>query len=149
MLVAFFCLSVPERLERCVGTHPEKLWVKIPNYFCLSAYLGIVYQRHDTMALAKVAFAQAIRVNPNFADAYLALLQLHLRTQTFDQAIDVAQQLLAMQPHNAVAHLALGRAYLAKGHVTQAVTAIRTAIEQAPREAQGYQYVRVGVPCAT
>src|SRR6266446_4392015 len=37
-LAAFFCISVPERLERCVGKYPEKLWVKIPNYFCLSAY---------------------------------------------------------------------------------------------------------------
>src|SRR6266480_1232660 len=39
-LAAFFCISVPECLGRCVGKHPEKLWVKIPNYFCLSAYLG-------------------------------------------------------------------------------------------------------------
>src|SRR2546427_12684034 len=38
-LAAFFGISVYKRLERCVGTHPEKLWVKIPNYFCLSAYL--------------------------------------------------------------------------------------------------------------
>jgi len=29
---------VPERLERGVGKYPEKLWVRIPNYFCLSAY---------------------------------------------------------------------------------------------------------------
>jgi hypothetical protein len=41
-LAAFFGIAVPERLERCVGKHPEKLWVKIPNYFCLSAYLGII-----------------------------------------------------------------------------------------------------------
>src|SRR5216683_4265714 len=37
-LAAFFGISVPECLGRGVGTHPEKLWVKIPNYFCLSAY---------------------------------------------------------------------------------------------------------------
>src|SRR6266581_458064 len=37
-LAAFFGISVPECLERCIGKHPEKLWVKIPNYFCLSAY---------------------------------------------------------------------------------------------------------------
>src|SRR5262249_48719437 len=37
-LDAFFGISVYKHLERCVGTHPEKLWVKIPNYFCLSAY---------------------------------------------------------------------------------------------------------------
>src|SRR5215831_20256634 len=40
-LAAFFGISVYKRLERCVGTHPEKLWVKIPNYFCLSAYAPI------------------------------------------------------------------------------------------------------------
>src|SRR5205814_8349716 len=39
-LAAFFCISVPECLGRCVGKHPEKLWVKIPNYFCLSAYVN-------------------------------------------------------------------------------------------------------------
>src|SRR5712691_12597036 len=39
-LAAFFGISVYKHLERCVGTHPEKLWVKIPNYFCLSAYLS-------------------------------------------------------------------------------------------------------------
>src|SRR6266446_8133972 len=43
-LAAFFCISVPERLERCVGKYPEKLWVKIPNYFCLSAYQRVLYQ---------------------------------------------------------------------------------------------------------
>jgi hypothetical protein len=37
-LAAFFGISVYKRLKRCLGTHPEKLWVKIPNYFCLSAY---------------------------------------------------------------------------------------------------------------
>src|SRR6266704_886571 len=40
-LAAFFGISVYKRLERCVGTHPEKLWVKIPNYFCLSAYCPV------------------------------------------------------------------------------------------------------------
>jgi hypothetical protein len=40
-LDAFFGISVYKRLERCIGTHPEKLWVKIPNYFCLSAYTGV------------------------------------------------------------------------------------------------------------
>src|SRR5258705_854543 len=40
-LATFFSISVPECLGRCVGTHPEKLWVKIPNYFCLSAYTGV------------------------------------------------------------------------------------------------------------
>src|SRR5215468_12070103 len=39
-LAAFLCIPVSERLERCLGKHPEKLWVKIPNYFCLSTYHG-------------------------------------------------------------------------------------------------------------
>src|SRR5499427_10649089 len=38
-LAAFLCIPVSERLERCLGKHPEKLWVKIPNYFCLSTYV--------------------------------------------------------------------------------------------------------------
>src|SRR5215471_21496151 len=38
-LAAFLCIPVSERLERCLGKHPEKLWVKIPNYFCLSTYI--------------------------------------------------------------------------------------------------------------
>src|SRR4030095_5438940 len=44
-LAAFFGISVYKRLERCVGTHPEKLWVKIPNYFCLSAYQENFHQK--------------------------------------------------------------------------------------------------------
>src|SRR5262252_11114359 len=40
-LAAFLCIPVSERLERCLGKHPEKLWVKIPNYFCLSTYEGM------------------------------------------------------------------------------------------------------------
>src|SRR6266446_1133386 len=43
-LATFFGISVPECLGRCVGTHPEKLWVKIPNYFCLSAYRASQYR---------------------------------------------------------------------------------------------------------
>src|SRR5438093_10532766 len=38
-LAAFLCIPGAERLERCVGKHPKKLWVKIPNYFCLSTYI--------------------------------------------------------------------------------------------------------------
>src|SRR5215475_6691157 len=58
-LAAFFGISVYKRLERCVGTHPEKLWVKIPNYFCLSAYthllpLGIDDLCHEGLASQKV-----------------------------------------------------------------------------------------------
>src|SRR4030095_15066056 len=48
-LAAFFGISVYKRLERCVGTHPEKLWVKIPNYFCLSAY----FTRSNKCALSE------------------------------------------------------------------------------------------------
>src|SRR5215468_5564700 len=53
-LAAFFGLSVYKRLERCIGTHPEKLWVKIPNYFCLSTYNALncrsreMWYRHST-----------------------------------------------------------------------------------------------------
>src|SRR5882724_6298376 len=53
-LAAFGCISVPERLERCVGKYPEKLWVKIPNYFCLRdlrrnkipSYVGSITTSH-------------------------------------------------------------------------------------------------------
>src|SRR5204863_3939675 len=48
-LAAFFCISVPECLGRGVGKHPEKLWVKIPNYFCLSAYYGLPQGRDARM----------------------------------------------------------------------------------------------------
>src|SRR5262249_17240818 len=47
-LAAFFGISVYKRLERCVGTHPEKLWVKIPNYFCLSGYCRRYRSRTST-----------------------------------------------------------------------------------------------------
>jgi hypothetical protein len=49
-LAAFLCISVPERLERCIGKHPEKLWVKIPNYFCLSAYQDNFLRRDSSYA---------------------------------------------------------------------------------------------------
>src|SRR6266508_1984653 len=51
-LATFFGISVPECLGRCVGTHPEKLWVKIPNYFCLSAYQMCERQGRPQEALA-------------------------------------------------------------------------------------------------
>src|ERR1051325_2835120 len=45
-LAAFFCISVSQRVDRGVRKHPEKLWVKIPNYFCLSTYHADARIRH-------------------------------------------------------------------------------------------------------
>src|SRR5204863_9453401 len=74
-LAAFFCISVPECLGRCVGKHPEKLWVKIPNYFCLSAYIHVRGDTLDKLAQDAVAKAQqgftVVRFSPWSPDFYL------------------------------------------------------------------------------
>src|SRR4029450_12581158 len=67
-LAAFFGISVYKRLERCVGTHPEKLWVKIPNYFCLSAYQQAL------------ALAEELGMRPLQAHCYLGLGTLYAVT---------------------------------------------------------------------
>src|SRR5256885_15303652 len=73
-LAAFFCISVPECLGRCVGKHPEKLWVKIPNYFCLSTY-PVVQDVHMLIALV-------ILLGHLLVDVAYVSLQLHVRHQS-------------------------------------------------------------------
>ena len=66
-LAAFFCISVPECLGRGVGKHPEKLWVKIPNYFCLSTYEDVRAFVHKLLRRRQADTAIATSNEGNFS----------------------------------------------------------------------------------
>jgi integrase/recombinase XerD len=83
-LAAFFCISVHERLERCVGKHPEKLWVKIPNYFCLSTYHGLRCEELCTLTVGSIHQREGVpHIRVEGKGDKVRYLPLHVTAQRF------------------------------------------------------------------
>lgn len=83
---------------------------------------------------------RAITINPTLMDAYriVAEAALELKGDWLDDARDVLEQALAIQPDAAHFHALLGWAYFAQGAYDDALHAAQVAIRNAPDEASYY-----------
>src|SRR5262249_20618886 len=95
------------------------------------------------------ALQEAIRLKPDFADAYNTLGSALFKAQQFDQAIAVYKKTLALTPTDAETHNNLGLAYFKAKRYPDAVTSFQTAIrlKQAYTEAHlnlAITYVALG-----
>ena len=88
---------------------------KFPSNSQMHYYLGVALEqtlKHD--AKAAIAFKEAIRLDPSFADSYYHLAKLYL-----DQDPKLAEQnllaCLRLDPHHLSAQYSLGRLYLKTG----------------------------------
>jgi len=91
-----------------------------------------------------VALAKASELLPSLAESHLLLAELALQSQSPDQAIAAAQNVLKFHPEHALAYRVLGQAYVAKGDAAKALEHLKTATEKAPQDAKGYYYLGLG-----
>jgi tetratricopeptide (TPR) repeat protein len=101
-----------------------------------SFHIGACYAELGKIELAEAPFQDAIRLNPNHADAmnYLGYLWAD-RGIRLDEAIDWIRKALKLDPGNAAYMDSLGWAYYKKGLYPQAVKILEEAVEVAPEDA--------------
>jgi tetratricopeptide (TPR) repeat protein len=76
---------------------------------------GLRWQRQGQYGKAIEAYQQAVRLKPDFAEAYNHLGYTYRMSGDFDRAIAAYREALRLKPDFAEAHEYLGKAYLAKG----------------------------------
>jgi len=81
--------------------------------------LGLIYQAAGRLRVAELNYELALATDPRFAAALFNLGTVLQRTNPAD-AVNVYQQLVALQPDNAGAHLNLGFALRSVGRTTAA-----------------------------
>ncbi|WP_334266726.1 FG-GAP-like repeat-containing protein [Edaphobacter sp. HDX4] len=78
-----------------------------PGYPEVLNNLGVIYVRTGDYGHAEEQFKTCIRLTPSFDQSYINLAQLYAIRNEKEQAIQVLQQLLALQPQNPTAQRAL------------------------------------------
>jgi tetratricopeptide (TPR) repeat protein len=81
---------------------------------------------------AMVHYNQAIRLEPNYADAYYNRGNLLFAKGQIDDAMADWERTIQLQPNDADAHTCLGNALLRKGSLNEAIAHYKTALALAP-----------------
>src|SRR5579872_5419902 len=82
------------------------------------AALDLVADGNQEAAIA--AYRQAIEVDPTFCDAMHGLTRALQDAERFDEAIEVANRLVALDPDDILAHTSLSILYQHKGMIPEA-----------------------------
>ena len=93
---------------------------------------GINYTEHDKLTKAIVEFKAAIRIDPNFVDAYNNLGLIYIEQGKPAEAITAYKTALLINPKDARAHGGLGLAYAMRGNMGEAIKEFKIAIRIAP-----------------
>ena len=84
---------------------------------------------------AIVHYEEAIKLRPDYGDAYYNFGSVLFQQGWIDDAIGQWQKALAIQPNDAAAHTSLGNAFLQKGWPDKAIAHYQKALEIDPGEA--------------
>ncbi len=86
----------------------------------------------DQLAQAVPEFQEAIRLQPDLADAHYTLGILYWQRGEFDKATEEMHQALATKPDYAEAHYTLGTVYKQQGKLAESATELKEAIRLQP-----------------
>ncbi len=101
-------------------------------------YLGVAYLEAGKWNDAAEAYKQAIKINPDYAEAHLGLGGAYTGLGKSDDAIGAFKQAIRIKPHDAKTHFILGLAYRDLGMYKEAIEAHKQAIRIKPDYAEAY-----------
>jgi tetratricopeptide (TPR) repeat protein len=102
------------------------------------ATLGLVYAANSLWPEARLAFQNAVRLNPKEPLAHLYVAVSTQESGNVDEALSLYRELTIQFPNFAPGFYRLGEALLRAGAVAEAETAFRQLIILAPQEWRGY-----------
>jgi tetratricopeptide (TPR) repeat protein len=85
---------------------------------------------------AETNFTEAVKLNPKFAPAVLALSELKIRKGSAAAAVDYLLPLVKDNPQNAQAQYALASAYIAQQNAAEAMSVYQRMMELFPKDPQ-------------
>ena len=101
--------------------------------------LGDVYVRMKRYADAETAFARALEIDPDNAEAHLGLARTFLGVRKNRDAAGKALNAVGLLYHNPRAHYVLGVALHRMRRIPEAVEALRVAVSQNPNYPEAYR----------
>ncbi|MEZ4389695.1 MAG: tetratricopeptide repeat protein [Polyangiales bacterium] len=135
LVQAFIALNQPNEakaaVEPAVQAHPTDGRL----HFWLGRALAATT---DQRALAQQSFREAIRLQPENLDAYVALSELLVQLQRVDAADQVLMEARARVPDNAAIHRALAFGRISRNDLAGAEAELRTAIEREPNDLRAH-----------
>jgi tetratricopeptide (TPR) repeat protein len=100
--------------------------------------LGVAYGKLGFYPDAAVAFQQAIKLKPDYIDAWNNLGWAYTQSGRFADAVGVFQQLIKFTPNDAKIWSNLGGAQAGQGHEADAIAAYQMAIQLKPDYADAH-----------
>jgi len=106
--------------------------------------LGVLHERRDDIGNASRCLTRALRINPHYAEALLALAAVYERQGDFDRSREITERARSHAPatdgridattRGKLANLqaALGDAYREAGELREAIDAYRKALDRCP-----------------
>ncbi len=94
--------------------------------------LGQVYEKKQALRQAEEAYENALRADPQFVPALLALARVYQQTGRPDAALELYEQLIELAPNNPSVWNDMGLCYQNLGDLVQAEQCLRKAIALDP-----------------
>lgn len=107
-------------------------------------YLDGLYLVANAPEAARAQFEQELKVNSANASARIQIAMLDILAGKSAHAIPLAQAALGLEPHDALAHEILGRAYMDTNQMSKAVPELEQAARLAPDNPQAHFYLERG-----
>ncbi len=112
-----------------------------PSYLDAYYNMGIAYGSLQDAGLNKInsaigAFKEALRINPKFHHAHIALGASYIKQNEFYEAMEVLIQALDIQPDNPQVHYYLGIAYRMSSRFSDATHSFKMAVQLNPSSAE-------------
>jgi tetratricopeptide (TPR) repeat protein len=114
--------------------------IKIDPYNAADAYyaLGLVYRDWGKVDDEVQAYKQAIRLRPDYVNAFERLGAYYLKSKKYAEAIEAFKQVATLKPGDPGAQNNIGEAYLEMGKSAEALEPFRQAIRLKPDFGRAY-----------
>jgi tetratricopeptide (TPR) repeat protein len=99
-------------------------------------FLGNGYYFTEKLEEARAAYQEAIRLTPNYEEAYVELGKVYNRLGCHADAIDSYQHAIKIQPDDVIAHVSLGFTVLKQGNEDAAIRQYRILRDLDPKWAE-------------